>query len=153
MAQNWSECQDNDVRQSLARTCHTFTWGESAHWVEIQDCKRWGQLRWRMPTTSGLGEALKWENVGKIHKYTEYIKSPLKIMGLLTVKPTHAHGFVTPAPKDTRPVRIPGTSPALLGKQPRAVVFKLPSGAGPECLTAEGSISGMLWEISILIGS
>lgn len=55
-------------------------------------------------------------------------------------------------------MRIPGTSHALLGKQPRVVVFNLPSGAGqpcgPECLTAEGSISSMLWELlSILISS
>lgn len=79
-------------------------------------------------------------------------------MGLLTVKLTHVYGLVIPAPRDTMFVRIPGTSHALLGKQQRVVVFKLPSGVGqprgPECLTAEGSISNMLWELlSIFISS
>lgn len=37
--------------------------------------------------------------VGKLYKFTEYINSPLKITGLLTVKHTHAHGFVTAAPR------------------------------------------------------
>lgn len=69
----------------------------------------------------------------------EYINSLLKIMGLLTVKLTRAHGFVIPAPRDTVLRRIPGTSHALLGKELRVVVLKPPSGAGqpcgPECLS------------------
>lgn len=54
------------------------------------------------------------------------MNSPLKILGLLTVKLTCACGFVAPAPRDAVLRSIAGTARALLGKRPKVVVFNSP---------------------------